>query len=312
MSQKIQDLIIIGGGPSALAAALYTAREDIDTVVYEKMAVGGLVATIDHIDNYPGFPDGVDGYELTENMEKQAKRFGAKIKSGEVSSVRSHGKHKIVTIDGEDIEAKAVLIATGRSYGNIGAPGELEFFGRGVHYCATCDGAFYKDKKLIVVGGANSAIQEAIYLTRFATHIDVLVRSSIKATQVLQHELEKMVEKGKISVYLETVVDEIIATDGHVSSVRANKNGNEFTIEVDGVFIFAGLKPNTIFLNEGEIDLDEVGFIQTNEKLETNLPGVFASGDVRCGATMQIASAVGDGVTAAINIREYLNHFEDK
>lgn len=310
MSEKIQDLIIVGAGPSALAAALYTSREDIDTIVYEKAAVGGLVTTIDRVDNYPGFPDGVDGYTLTESMERQAEKFGAKIKSGEVSSVRSHGKYKIVTVDGEDIKAKAVLIATGRSYGNIGAPGELEFFGRGVHYCATCDGAFYRDKKLIVVGGANSAIQEAIYLTRFATHIDIIVRSSIKATQVLRHELDKYIEKGKITVHLETKIDEIIATDGHVSSVRATKGDESFTIEADGVFIFAGLKPNTAFLNGGEIDIDEIGFIRTDDKFETNLPGVFASGDVRSGATMQIASAAGDGVVAAINIREYLSHFE--
>ncbi len=310
MSDKIRDLVIVGAGPSALAAAIYTTREGIDTVLYEKAVVGGIVATIDNVDNYPGFPDGIEGLNLVDQLEKQAKRFGANIEFGDVSSVRDNGDFKILVVDGVEIRAKAVLIATGRSYGNLGAPGELEFFGRGVHYCATCDGAFYHGKRLIVVGGANSAIQEAIYLTRFATHIDLLVRSSIKASEVLKKDLQKLVAAGKITIHLETSVDEIMATDGHVSSVRATKNGEPMIIEANGVFIFAGLRPNTKFLDNSDIELNEIGFIKTNSDFQTNISGVFASGDVRNGATMQIASAVGDGVTAAISIREYLHSLD--
>ncbi|MEI7539460.1 MAG: FAD-dependent oxidoreductase [Candidatus Saccharibacteria bacterium] len=310
MSDKIRDLVIVGAGPSALAAAIYTTREGIDTILYEKAVVGGIVATIDNVDNYPGFPDGIEGPNLVDQLEKQAKRFGANIEFGDVTSVRDDGEFKILVVDGAEIKAKAVLIATGRSYGNLGAPGELEFFGRGVHYCATCDGAFYHGKRLIVVGGANSAIQEAIYLTRFATHIDLLVRSSIKASEVLKNDLQKLVAAGKITVHLETSVDEIMATNGHVSSVRATKNGESMLIEANGVFIFAGLRPNTKFLDDSDIELNEVGFIKTNSDFQTSISGVFASGDVRNGATMQIASAVGDGVTAAINIREYLHSLD--
>lgn len=310
MSDKIRDLVIVGAGPSALAAAIYTTREGIDTVLYEKSVVGGIVATIDNVDNYPGFPDGIEGLNLVDQLEKQAKRFGANIEFGDVSSVRDNGDFKILVVDGVEIRAKAVLIATGRSYGNLGAPGELEFFGRGVHYCATCDGAFYHGKRLIVVGGANSAIQEAIYLTRFATHIDLLVRSSIKASEVLKKDLQKLVAAGKITIHLETSVDEIMATDGHVNSVRATKNGEPMIIEANGVFIFAGLRPNTKFLDNSDIELNEIGFIKTNSDFQTNISGVFASGDVRNGATMQIASAVGDGVTAAISIREYLHSLD--
>jgi thioredoxin reductase (NADPH) len=309
MSEKIQDLVMIGAGPSALAAAIYTSREDIDTVLYEKAVVGGIPAVVDMIDNYPGFPDGIEGMTLAEQMEKQAKRFGSKIEFGEVSGIRSEGDYKILTIDGNDVKAKAVLIATGSSNSKVGVPGEEEYYGRGVHYCATCDGAFYRGKKLAVIGGGNSAVQESFYLTKFASHIDLIVRSVIRASDVLQAELQKYVEEGKITVHLGAPTEEIVATDGHVSAVRIKKDGKSVDIAVDGVFVFVGLKPNTGFLQGSNIELDGEGFIKTNEKLETNMPGVFASGDVRSGAIMQIAVAVGEGVTAAIKIDEYLRDF---
>jgi len=308
MSNKIQDVIMIGAGPSALTAAIYTTRENIGTVLYEKAVVGGLVATIDKISNYPGFPDGIEGLILAEQLEKQAKSFGADIKYGNVTSVRDNGDNKFVTVDGVEINAKTILIASGRSYGKIDVPGELEYFGKGVHYCATCDGAFYKNKKIIVIGGANSAIQEAIYLTRFASHIDLVVRSTVKASGILQRDLQKLVDDSKITVHLGTSVDEIIGSNGHATSLRVIKDGKSMTIETDGIFIFVGLKPNTEFLVGSGIELDEAGFIKTNSKLQTNIPGVFASGDVRSGATMQIASAVGEGATAALSIREYLHN----
>lgn len=307
MEEKIHDLVIVGAGPSALTAAVYATREDFETVLYEKSAIGGLVAVTDMIDNYPGFPDGIAGLTLAGEFEKQAERFGAKIEYGEVSSIRTEGDHKVLVVDGSDVSAKAVLIATGSDWKKIGVPGEAEFYGRGVHYCATCDGAFYREKKLVVVGGGNSAIQEALFLTKFAGHIDLLVRTTVKASDVMQHELQKFVDQGKITVHLNTSTDEIVASDGKVTSVKATKDGAATIFECDGVFIFVGLKPNTDFLKGGIVELDDMGLIKTNEHFETNVTGVFASGDVRSGATRQVASAVGEGAAAAIAIREYLD-----
>ena len=196
---EIRDVVMIGAGPSSLAAAIYTTREDIDTVIYEKGAIGGLAAITDMVDNYPGFPDGIEGLVLAGQLEKQAERFGASIEFGEISSIRVEGDVKVIVVDGAEVKAKTVLIATGSDYNKIGVPGEAEFYGRGVHYCATCDGAFYRDKKLVVIGGGNSAVQEAIFLTRFASHIDLLVRSTLKASEVLQHDLDEYIENGKIT-----------------------------------------------------------------------------------------------------------------
>jgi thioredoxin reductase (NADPH) len=306
MNQEVRDVIMIGAGPSALAAAVYTTREDIDTVLYEKAVIGGLAAITDQVDNYPGFPDGIPGMELADKLQKQAERFGAHIEFGDVSAIRSEGKTKVVVVDDKEVRAKAVLIATGSDYVKIGVPGEQEYYGRGVHYCATCDGAFYRDKKLVVIGGGNSGVQETIFLTRFATHIDLLVRSTIKASEILQHDLQKYIDSGKVTVHLQTNTEEIVATDGKVTGVRATKEGKETMFETDGVFVFVGLKPNTQFLEGSGVELDERGLVKTNAKLETSVPGVFASGDVRSGATLQIASAVGEGAAAALAMREYL------
>lgn len=209
---EVIDTVMIGAGPSALAAAVYTTREDIDTVLYEKGVIGGLAAITDMVDNYPGFPDGVEGMKLADQLQKQAVRFGAKLEFGEASSLKLNDDGtKTVVIDGQDVLAKTVLIATGSDYNKLGIPGEAELYGRGVHYCATCDGAFYRDKRLVVVGGGNSAVQEAIFLTRFTTHIDLLVRSTIKASEVLQHDLQKYVDEGKITIHLGVVPTEIVA-----------------------------------------------------------------------------------------------------
>lgn len=304
--KQIRDVVMVGGGPSALAAAVYTTREDIDTVIYEKAVVGGMAAITDQVDNYPGFPEGIAGMQLATQLEAQAKRFGTEISYGEVSEIRDNGATKTVVVDGTEVEARAVLIATGSDYNKIGVPGEAEFYGRGVHYCATCDGAFYRDKRLAVVGGGNSAVQEALFLTRYASHIDLLVRSRVKASEVLQHELADWVDKGKITLHLATTTDEIVATDGKVSGVKVTHDGEQRIIDIDGVFVFVGLSPNTEFLAGSDIELDEQRLIKTDEHLQTSMPGVFASGDVRSGATMQIASAVGEGASAALAIREYL------
>lgn len=305
-SDKIHELIVVGAGPSALAAAIYTTREDIETTLYEKAVVGGMAAITDKVDNYPGFPDGVEGMTLAGELEKQAVRFGAVIDFGEASELRDEGDYKVVVIDGQDVKSKAVLIATGSDYKKIGVPGEAEFYARGVHYCATCDGAFYRDKKLAVVGGGNSAVQETLFLTRYASHIDLLVRSDVKASEVLQKDLQEYIDSGKVTLHTQTATKEITSTDGSVDGVLVSENGEDRKIDVDGVFVFVGLKPNTGFLNGSGVELDEVGLVKTNEHLETTVSGVFASGDVRSGATMQIASAVGEGATAAISVREYL------
>lgn len=314
MSEVITtEVIMIGAGPSALAAAVYTTREDIKTILLEKGVVGGLAAITDQVDNYPGFPEGVTGLDLADKLEKQAERFGADIRYGEVESITSSDGHIIVkTVDDNTYKADAALIATGSDYKKIGVPGEEEFYGRGVHYCATCDGAFYRDKKLVVVGGGNSAVQEALFLTRFTTHIDLLVRSKIRASDVLQKELEKAVNEGKITVHLATTTDEIIGKEGNVVKVIGTRDAKKIEFLTDGVFIFVGLLPNTKFIENSKIKLDDTGFIVTDNNLMTSMPGVFASGDVRSGATMQIASAVGEGATAALKIREYLEELARK
>lgn len=309
-AKDVRDVIMIGAGPSSLAAAIYTTREDIDTVLYEKSAIGGLAAITDIVDNYPGFPDGIEGLKLAGFLEKQAERFGAHIDFGDVSAVRDEGDVKIVTVDGSEVKARTVLIATGSDYKKIGVPGEVEYYGRGVHYCATCDGAFYRDKKLVVIGGGNSALQETLFLTRYASHIDLLVRSTIKASEVLQKDLQKFVDEGKVTIHLQTTTEEIIATEGRVSAVNVIQNGEAKTIDTDGVFVFVGLMPNTQFLEGSGVELDEIGLIKTDKHMQTNVSGIFASGDVRSGATMQIASAVGEGATAALSIREYLDELK--
>ena len=312
--EKLHDIIMIGAGPSALAAAVYTTREDLDTVLLEKGVVGGLAATTDWVDNYPGFADGIEGLKLAEQLEAQAKRFGADIRYGEVTKIVDKGDHKeIETMMDGTLKSRAVLIATGSDYKKLGIPGEAEYYGRGVHYCATCDGAFYRDKTLAVVGGGNSAVQEALFLTKFASHIDLLVRSELRASDVLQHELDKAVEEKKITLHLATTTDEIVSTDGKtVSGVKITHDGQSSTLTIDGVFVFIGLLPNTGFLKDSAIELDEIGMIKTDSGLQTTMPGVFASGDVRSGATAQIASAVGEGATAALRMREYLDELARK
>lgn len=307
----MHDVVMIGAGPAALAAAIYTTREDIDTVLIEKGAIGGLAAITDWVDNYPGFPKGLAGLDLATGLQEQAERFGAKIELDEVLKITDNGATKTITTHSGDITAKAVLIATGSDYKKLGIPGEKEYYGRGVHYCATCDGAFYRDKHLVVIGGGNSAVQEAIFLTKFATKIDLLVRGEkMRASEVLQHELKR--HEDKITVHFNAVPQEIVAVDNVVKKVTAKHavDGSLLEYPTDGVFVFIGLLPNTGFLQGSGIKLDDVGLVITNDHLETSVPGIFCAGDVRSGATMQIASATGEGATAALRIREYLENLD--
>lgn len=312
IKNEVHDVVMIGAGPAALSAAIYTTREDIDTVLYEKGVIGGLAAITDWVDNYPGFPKGLSGMDLADGLREQAERFGADIRLGEVLSIEDQGNlKKLSTTDG-DVFAKAVLIATGSDYKKLGIPGEAEYYARGVHYCATCDGAFYRDKRLVVVGGGNSAVQEAIFLTRFATKIDILVRGDkMRASEILQQDLKK--HEDKITVHFNTTTDEIVGNnEGKVVKVVGTDktSGNKVEFETDGVFIFIGLLPNTAFLEGSDIALDDIGMIKSDDELQTSMPGVFVAGDVRSGATMQIASATGEGATAALMIRKYLEEVD--
>lgn len=308
MEQKVHDVVMIGAGPTALSAAIYTTREDLDTVLFEKGVIGGLAAITDWVDNYPGFPEGIAGLELGESLRKQAERFGAQIELGEVTHIARDGQLINLETTSGLVQAKTVLIATGSDYKKIGVPGEAEYFARGVHYCATCDGAFYREKRLVVIGGGNSAVQEAIFLTRYATHIDLLVRGpKMRASEVLQQDLAK--HSDQITVHLNTPTEEIVAEDNKIVKVIGTQNGVKTDFMTDGVFVFVGLQPNTGFL-QGLVELDEIGLIKTDENLQTNITGVFAAGDVRSGATMQIASAVGEGATAALTMRKYLEELE--
>ncbi|HUY53074.1 MAG TPA: FAD-dependent oxidoreductase, partial [Candidatus Dormibacteraeota bacterium] len=304
MTKKIIDFVAIGAGPAALSAAIYTTREDIETVLYEKGVIGGLAAVTDVIDNYPGFADGISGLELADDLRKHAERFGTEIRLGEVSSiVPDGGLLKLTTTDG-DIYAKAVLLATGCDYKKLGIKGEIEYLSRGVHYCATCDGAFYRDKKIVVIGGGNSAAQESLFLTRFATSIDILVRGDkLRASEILIDELKK---NSKIKIHFNVTPIEIAGEDNKVTKVVAENTITKKPIDyiTDGVFIFIGLNPNTSFLKDSPVALNEIGQIITDDDLKTNVEGIFAAGDVRQAATMQIASAVGEGAKAALEIRE--------
>ena len=313
-SNKVHDLVIVGGGPAALTAAIYTTREDIETLIFERGVIGGLAAVTDLIDNYPGFPEGVQGLSLADDLRKQAERFGAVIELGEVTKIIDEGAIKKLETTSGLIQARAVLIATGSDYKKIGVPGEQEYYARGVHYCATCDGAFYRDKRLVIVGGGNSAVQESMFLTRFASHIDLLVRSDhMRASDILQRELLEK-HKDKITVHFNTTTDEIVGEDNKVVKVIGTDkaSGKKVEFETDGVFIFVGLSPNTEFLRDSAIELDEIGFIKSKDNLATSMSGVFVAGDVRSGSTMQIASAAGEGATAALRIREYLEGHESK
>lgn len=311
---EIYDVLMIGAGPSALAAAIYTTREDLNTLLLEKGVIGGLAALTDRVDNYPGFPDGLTGMELAQGMEKQAERFGAKIDFGTVDDISRDDQDNLLEVkteEGGNFKARSLLIATGTHYRELGIPGEKEYWGKGVHWCATCDGAFYRNKKLVVVGGGNSAIQESIFLTRFASEIEILVRSDkLRASEVLVEELEEYLKSGKIKINYNTVPEEILGKDGHVTGVKTKSEGKEKIFECDGVFEFIGLIPNTQFLetskNKHKVELDEFKFVKTDQNLMTSISGVFASGDCRSGATMQIASATGEGATAALMIRQYL------
>jgi thioredoxin reductase (NADPH) len=298
------DLLIIGGGPAGLTAALYGARGGLDTVVLEMGAPGGQAGLTDRIENYPGFPEGINGMELAMKFAEQARRFGARIEMTTVQGVELNGEIKKAFTGSGEFTARAVIIASGAHPRPLGVPGEEEFRGRGVSYCATCDGAFFRDKKVAVVGGGDSAVEEALFLTRFASQVTIIHRrDALRATKVLQ---ERARDNPKISFCWNTVVTRIKGEE-KVGSLELKDVNSGATREeaFDGVFIFIGLEPNTGFL-KGALTLDSQGYIVTRENLATSIPGVFAAGDVRAKDFRQVSTAVGDGAVAAMAAERYL------
>lgn len=303
--KEMYGVAIIGAGPSGLTAAIYLSRAGHKTIVLESQLIGGQVATIDRVDNYPGFAEGVTGMELASSLESQARRFGAEIKFAEVNSIRP-GQPVAIQTDAGEVVARAVLIASGADYRHLGIPGEAEYLSHGVHYCATCDGAFYRDKDIIVVGGANTAVQEVIFLSKQVKHITMLVRSHLKADQVLKEELAKLIQAGKVALLEGWFPLEMVGDGDKLTGVKVTDGQKERQINCDGAFVFVGTEPNNGFIKGTKIRLDEAGRIVTGEDLMTDEPNVWACGDVRSGETRQIVSAAGDGAVAAKYIGHYL------
>ena len=302
---KYYDVIVIGSGPAGLTAALYLAREAKKTLVIEKAGVGGQAGITQVIENFPGFDEGISGAEFAERLGRQARKFGVEIlQAQEVKKINREGQYLCVeTGDGESYGGKAVLLATGASYRRLGIPGEEGLIGTNVHFCATCDGAFYKDRKVLVIGGGNSGFEEGLFLTNFAKQVDIVEFSpEVKASQILR---EKVAFMENMKVTVNHAVKELRG-DKKLEAViledRATGEIKEW--KYDGVFVFIGLTPNSALLKD-KAELDKWGFIET-KSMQTSMEGVFAAGDVRADSTKQAASAAGEGASAALAIREYL------
>lgn len=298
------DVIIIGAGPAGLTAGIYCGRARLATCVIDRMGPGGQVATTDKVDNYPGFPDGISGLELSAQMEQQARNFGAEIVLAEIEKIKEQdGIYTVCCAEGE-LVAPAVIVATGARPKELGVVGEDTFRGRGVSYCATCDGAFYRDKVAVVIGGGDSAIGEAIFLTRFARKVYVVHRrDELRATRVVQ---ERAFKNSKIEFLLSSVVTSVNGKD-KVSSVTVKnlKDSSTREVETDGVFLYVGLLPNTEFLRDF-VDLDERGYVLTDDDMRTSRLGLYAAGDVRHKTLRQVVTATSDGAIAAVAVEKYL------
>jgi thioredoxin reductase (NADPH) len=303
--ERNYDVIIIGGGPAGLTAGLYTSRDRLNTLLIEKGFFGGLIATAEWVENYPGFPDGVGGFELAEFIRKQATKYDLNTLNAEVTGADLKNKEKIIKTSEGDFKARAVIIATGSERSKLGVPGEDEFLGKGVSFCATCDAAFFRDLPVAVVGGGNAAVTEAMHLTHFASKVMIIHRrDQLRATRVVQ---EKAMADSKIRFIWNTVVEKI-SGDKAVKNLKLRnlKTGEKSILEVSGIFVSTGLKPNTGFL-AGILQLDDGNRIVTNDKMETGIPGVYACGDVRRNAGMQAICSAGEGATAAIYVQKYLS-----
>ena len=304
--REYYDLVIVGSGPAGLTTALYAAREGIETLVIEKGGIGGQAGTTERIDNYPGFVDGIGGAQLADQMRAHAERFEVEILPAQtVTKIESTGGHKMITTEsGDEYCSAAVLLAPGTRYRRLGVPGEEDLIGAGINFCATCDGPFYRDREVVVVGGGNSGIEEGLFLTKFASKVTVVeFMDRLGASQILREKAER---HPKMEIKLGKPVQELKG-DGHLESIiiQDRATGENEELFPAAAFIFIGLDPNTAFVKD-VVETDEWGFITTSETMETSLEGMFAAGDARGGSTKQVASVVGEGATAALMIRNYL------
>jgi thioredoxin reductase (NADPH) len=312
-NNNFHDVIVIGGGPAGLTAAIYTAREGLNTVIIEAAGLGGQVATTQILDNFPGFPQGVNGQDFAERMEEQARRFEVDIVQGEeISDIVRDDRYLVVkSVNNREYIAQSVIIATGSKYRHLNIAGEWDLIGSQVHFCATCDGAFYKNKDVLVIGGGNSGFEEGLFLAdRFAKSVKIVeFLPEAKASEILQ---DSAARKDNIEVVLNHAVQEFRIVDDRLDAVvvQDRASGEIHEWHPDGVFVFIGLTPNTGFLPDN-IKRNEWGFLETDMTFMTSMPGVFAAGDVRLGSTKQAVSAAGEGATAAMMVRQYLKHIND-
>lgn len=301
----LYDVIVIGGGPGGYTAALYAARANLSVAILEKLSPGGQMGTTDVIDNYPGFPQGVNGFELAMQMKEGAERFGAQTQLVEVTQVELAGQVKTIHTSGGDYQARTVVLATGAHPRELGLPGERELRGRGVSYCATCDGMFYRGKTVVVVGGGNTAVSDVLYLSRLCEKVYLVHRrDTLRASKVYLDPLQKA---ENVEFVWDSEVKQLLR-DQAVTGVRVRnkKTGEERDIPCGGVFVAVGYLPNTE-LYRGQVELDEAGYVLADETTQTNLPGVFAVGDLRKKPLRQVVTAASDGAVAAHFIEEYLN-----
>ena len=301
---EVYDVIIIGGGAAGFSAGIYAARDGCRTVLLERFSAGGQVLNCEHIENYPGFPDGVAGYSLGPLLQQQAMNFGMEMKLTEVASVRVEGDDRVVATDDGELRAKALIVATGSSFTSLNIPGEEDFVGRGVSHCASCDGAFFIDKPVAVVGGGDAAVDEGLHLTQYVSQVTLVHRrDALRACRALQ---DRARQADKLTFRWNTVLRAIEGGEG-VERVQLEdlQTGQTSQLEVAGVFIYAGLTPNAGFLS-GVVALNGHGQIVTDLRMRTAVPGILAAGDVRCESSRQLISAAGDGATAALAAVRYV------
>lgn len=296
------DLVIIGDGPAGLSAGIYAVRYGLDTLILEKDVISGQIALTDIVENYPGFSS-IAGMELMDKFKEHAQEAGVTTEDGEVLNIKSDGNKKIISTDEGEIEAKAVIIATGANPQHLGVPGEEEFAGRGVSYCATCDGPFFRGKNVAVIGGGDSAITDALILSNLASKVYVVHRrDELRATKVLQ---DRAFSRNNIEFICDTILDEVLGDDSVEKVILKNvKSGDTVEMAMDGVFIYVGVVPNTGFV---DVDKNSAGFIITSDRMETSVEGIYAAGDCRVTPLRQVVTAVSDGAIAAASAHEFVS-----